>query len=113
LDVKKSVSEVKTSVDEVKTKQNGALHFQSYPALVVIADCPEQERQTILDWLSPLDFELTRDKLSHEWQDGIGNWFLKSEQFKAWRDGIADILWCPGIRELALYDTSIAFILIY
>jgi hypothetical protein len=107
--VKTSVDVVKASVDDVKAKQNGALHFRSYLAVIVIADCPDQERQTILDWLSPLDFELTQAKLSHEWQDGSGNWYLKSEQFKAWRDGTPDILWCPGIREPASYNPFLVF----
>jgi hypothetical protein len=85
-------------VDEIKTKQNGARHF-------IIPGChchriADQERQTILDWLSPPDFELTQAKLSHEWQHGSGNWLLESEKFKAWRDGTSDVLWCPGIREL-------------
>jgi hypothetical protein len=84
--------------------------FQAIPGLIVIADCPDHDRQTILDWLSPLDFELTQAKLFHEWKDGSGNWFLESEQFKAWRDGTLDILWCPGIRELASYDTSSVFV---
>jgi hypothetical protein len=102
--------EVKPPVDGIKTKQNGVQHFESY--LATSADHPDQESQTILDWLSPLDFELTQAKLSLEWQDGSGSWFLGSKQFKAWRDGTSDVLWCPGIRELASYDPSLAFVLI-
>jgi hypothetical protein len=104
--------EVKTCVDEIKTKQNGMPHSKLCLAVIVIAVCPDQEHQTILDWLAPPDFELTQVKLSHEWQDGSGNWFLESEQFKAWRDGTPDVLWCPGIRELVSYGTSLAFVLI-
>jgi hypothetical protein len=81
-------------------------------AVIVIENYPDQEHLTILDWLSPLDFELTQAKLCQEWQNGSGNWFLKSEQFKVWRDGTSDILWCPGIREPASYDSSLTFVLI-
>jgi hypothetical protein len=104
--------EVKASVGGGKAKLDGAPHFKSYPSIVTIAGCPDQERRTILDWLSPPDFELTQAKLCQEWRDGSGSWFLESAQFKAWRDGTSDILWCPGIRELASYDPSLAFILI-
>jgi len=79
-------------------------------AVIIIVDCLDEERQTILDWLSPLDFELTQAKLCQEWRDGSGNWFLESEQFKAWRDGTSGVLWCPGIRKLASYDTSLTFV---
>jgi hypothetical protein len=104
--------DVKTCVDKIRTKQEGALHSKSYPTVIFIADYPDQERQTILDWLSPLEFELTQAKLFHEWQDGSGKWFLQSEQFKAWRDGTLDVLWCPGIREPTTYATYLAHVLI-
>jgi hypothetical protein len=85
----------------IEDKAERCVAIASHVRLIVIADGPDQERQTILDWLSPPDFELTQAKLSHEWQDGSGNWFLESEQFTSWRDGKPDILWGPGIRELA------------
>ena len=66
--------------------------------------CPDQERQTILNWLSPLNFELTQAKLSRERQDGTGIWFLESERFKSWCSGTSNILWCPGLRELTSFS---------
>jgi hypothetical protein len=51
------------------------------PTVIIIAD-PDQERQTILDWLSPRDFELTQAKLSQNGKMGVGIGFFNLSNSK-------------------------------
>lgn len=39
-------------------------------------------------------------------QEGTGNWFLKMDVFNRWLNGNERILWCPGIREKFLRESS-------
>jgi hypothetical protein len=47
----------------------------------------DQERQDILNWLSPLNFNVSQSEAFHKCTDGTGQWLLKSSQFEEWRDG--------------------------
>ena len=58
----------------------------------------DQERQAIIDWLSPLNFFITQDDIFNRRQEGTGEWFLKSDVFQSWLSTLGDTLWCPGIR---------------
>jgi hypothetical protein len=56
-------------------------------------------RETIAEWLSPLDFESHQAKTFSKRSGGSGQWLLDSMTFKQWRDGISGTLFCPGIRR--------------
>ncbi|KAF6221635.1 hypothetical protein HO133_001601 [Letharia lupina] len=55
------------------------------------------ERQTITDWLSPLDFSQKQRDVYANHQPGTGEWFLGSDKFKGWEGGDNNVLWCHGI----------------
>ncbi|TVY81967.1 Ankyrin-1 [Lachnellula suecica] len=56
-----------------------------------------EERQTILDWLTPTDYAPQQNDFIARRQAGTGQWLLDSEEFHHWVEGDARILFCPGI----------------
>jgi hypothetical protein len=57
------------------------------------------ERETIAEWLSPLNFETRQATTFRQRAEGTGKWLLDSTTFKEWRDGTSRTLFCPGIRK--------------
>ena len=45
------------------------------------------EGSQILEWLSPLEPRLRRQDVSNRRLDGLGDWFLRTDDFINWRDG--------------------------
>ena len=62
-----------------------------------------QERQKILDWLSPFNFASKQIDILNRRQERTGNWFLNADEFKQWISGTSRMLWCPGIRRISNY----------
>jgi Cdc6-like AAA superfamily ATPase len=56
-----------------------------------------QERETIIGWLSPLDFRPQHQDFIQRREPGTGQRFLNSEHFKKWSTGKHCNLFCPGI----------------
>ena len=57
----------------------------------------DQERQAILDWLTPTDYALQQSDFIAKHQEGTGQWFLDSNEFQKWLNGSAQTLFCPGM----------------
>ena len=57
---------------------------------------PLDERQAITSWLTSLNFQASQNEFIQKRGEGTGQWFLKSQEFKDWRDGTSEMLWCPG-----------------
>ena len=55
------------------------------------------ERQVILKWLTPLDYNPTLSDLLDRREEGTGNWLLGSDEFGDWLDRAGQTLFCPGI----------------
>ena len=45
------------------------------------------ENPQILEWLSPLEPRLRHQDVRTRRLDGLGDWFLQTEDFVSWRDG--------------------------
>ena len=56
-----------------------------------------QDRQDILDWLSPIDFATQQSDFISRRQPSTGEWLLKSDQLKNWMALNNQTLFCPGI----------------
>jgi len=56
-----------------------------------------QDRQTILDWLTPIDYAPQQSDFISIRQEGTGQWLLTSNEFRGWLDQSNRILFCPGI----------------
>ena len=58
------------------------------------------ERTKLLNWLSPLQPHVRHNDVRARRQDGLGEWFLQSDEFLRWRDGEGDFgkatLFCSG-----------------
>lgn len=60
----------------------------------------EARRKTILNWLSPDDFDSRHLEISGKRQRNTGQWLLQEPRFKNWIDKHPDflLLWGHGIR---------------
>ena len=56
-----------------------------------------QQHRTIMQWLSPTDFQAQQHDIISRRQEGTGQWFLDCPEFKRWLQGADRILFCPGI----------------
>jgi hypothetical protein len=59
----------------------------------------DKELRVVLDWLSPLNFKVSQSAFLGKRENGTGKWLLESQEYKAWRDGTGELLWCRGDRE--------------
>ncbi|MCJ1284853.1 hypothetical protein MMC26_004190 [Xylographa opegraphella] len=57
----------------------------------------DQEQQSILDWLCPVDYFPQQNDFLRQRQAGTGQWLLDSTKFKAWIETKHQTLFCPGI----------------
>ena len=74
---------------------NGRLTRDSVVKLVRHQD--DQERQAIIDWLSPVDYTSQQSDFIGRRQAGTGQWLFGSEEFQAWLNKNKLTLFCPGI----------------
>ncbi|KGO62622.1 hypothetical protein PEX2_046480 [Penicillium expansum] len=77
------------------TAFNGQILKRSVAKLVQHQD--EAERQKVLDWLSPLSYAAQQSDYISRREEGTGQWFLDSSEFKEWVSGSKQTLFCPGI----------------
>jgi hypothetical protein len=56
-----------------------------------------EHHQTIMQWLSPTDYPAQQHDIITRRQEGTGQWFLESPEFKEWLQGSNKTLFCPGI----------------
>ena len=63
-----------------------------------IRDSQSLERhRAVMEWLSPTDFPAQQHDIIARREEGTGQWFLDSSQFKRWLQGSDKTLFCPGI----------------
>ena len=56
-----------------------------------------EEHQSIVDWLTPIDYALQQNDFISRRQEGTGQWLLDSDEFQRWLDKKQQTLFCPGI----------------
>jgi hypothetical protein len=57
----------------------------------------DQGRQTVLNWLTPIDFATQQSDFITRREPGTGQWLLESAEFQAWVKSDQQVLFCPGI----------------
>jgi hypothetical protein len=57
----------------------------------------DQERRSIFDWLTPIDYGPQQSDFISRRQAGTGQWLLDSEEFQALPKTYKQTLFCPGI----------------
>ena len=50
-----------------------------------------------MDWLSPTDFPAQQSDLIRKCQQGTGQWFIDSAEYRKWLGEAGKALYCPGI----------------
>jgi hypothetical protein len=56
-----------------------------------------QQHHAVMEWLSPTDFPAQQHDIITRRQEGTGQWFLESIEFKRWLQGSDKTLFCSGI----------------
>lgn len=56
-----------------------------------------QEHQTILDWLTPINYSTQQSDFISRRQAGTGKWLLGTAEYRAWIENKKTTLFCPGI----------------
>ena len=62
----------------------------------------QQERETVLKWLSPLNFATQQSDLSSRRQERTGSWLLESQKFQEWVSERGKTLVCQGMPGAGL-----------
>ncbi|KAB8263008.1 hypothetical protein BDV32DRAFT_136095 [Aspergillus pseudonomiae] len=57
----------------------------------------DHEYQRIIDWLTPVNYTLQQNDFITRRQEGTGQWFLNSTEFKQWLSQSKQTLFCPGM----------------
>jgi len=57
----------------------------------------QQEHETVLNWLTPIDFVSQQNDFIARRQEGTGTWLLDSTGYQSWRETKNQTLLCPGI----------------
>jgi hypothetical protein len=57
----------------------------------------DQDRQKILDWLTPVDYDSQQTDYIKRRQPGTGQWLLDSAKYQTWLNTDKQTLFCPGI----------------
>lgn len=58
----------------------------------------DENRRSILQWLSPDDVRKTQKEVFEAHQAGTGQWLLQRSEFLEWLEGSQFLLWCYGDR---------------
>lgn len=56
-----------------------------------------QTHEKLMQWLSPTDFSTQQQDILSRRQEGTGQWFLDSPEFRRWLEGSERTLFCPGM----------------
>jgi hypothetical protein len=56
-----------------------------------------EERQTILEWLTPIDYAPQQSDFINRREPGTGKWLIDSEEYQTWVQTPEKTLFCPGI----------------
>jgi Cdc6-like AAA superfamily ATPase len=64
---------------------------------MLVRNQEDQGRQTILDWIVPIDYAPQQSDFISRRQAGTGQWLLDSAEFKVWLQIGKQTLFCPGI----------------
>ncbi|KFY84554.1 hypothetical protein V500_09211 [Pseudogymnoascus sp. VKM F-4518 (FW-2643)] len=57
----------------------------------------KEERQIIIDWISPVDYASQQSDFIARRQEGTGQWLLNSDVFQHWLNQSQQTLFCPGM----------------
>ena len=68
----------------VSCATNDKVDFVAEDVQSLVSNQSQQEREAVLQWMSPLNFGPQQSDLSGRRQNGIGSWILESQDFQKW-----------------------------
>jgi len=89
-----------TDPPSINTGNSNSYNVTNSHNIINLSQVIADQNPEILRWLSPLDPRRRHQDVRTNRFDGVGNWFLETRQFQAWRggEGGADkaVLFCHG-----------------
>jgi hypothetical protein len=87
------------------------LEVLTYEMILVAQSKEERERLArdkvnIMNWVSPLNFNLVQDEIFAKRTPGTGLELLQSPVFTRWMETRGETLWCHGIRKFIAIQLS-------
>ncbi|KAF3914132.1 hypothetical protein AA313_de0207640 [Arthrobotrys entomopaga] len=86
----KKIADVLSNVQQIVINTDTNVHKLLHGHL-------DQERDTILNWLTPVNYADQQTGFIRRRQAGTGQWLLDSPEFNAWVEDKTQTLFCPGI----------------
>jgi len=97
LSIRNSLPILGAKSDAIKSGVD-ALQNETHANAAAIATAESLKKHAaMLTWLSQSDYSVQQRGIISQRQEGTGQWFLDSPQFKQWLDGPDMTLFCPGI----------------
>jgi len=87
---------VRTIGDDVRAVRNDLAPVPANVAAIGHNQIHEQ-RLSIMEWLSPSNDPAQQCDIISQKENGTGQWFIDSPEFKIWHEGHGLTLFCPGI----------------
>ncbi|QGA20934.1 hypothetical protein EYB26_008644 [Talaromyces marneffei] len=97
VEAEKTILDVLSSVEEDVKQIRTSVQDIHYTIEMMRQHEDNQDRQAIIDWLSPVDYAAQQSDFISKWQKGTGEWLLKSHEFQQWLKQSNQTLFCPGM----------------
>ncbi|KAJ7135735.1 ankyrin repeat-containing domain protein [Mycena epipterygia] len=92
----KDTNQILKSINDAAQEQH-----QSHSRIVgLVRDLSQHvfdERDKLIEWLSPLNFFPRQAEIFSNRQPGTGEWLLEDDDFKLWKASLGGTIWCRGI----------------
>ncbi|KAH0536219.1 hypothetical protein FGG08_006886, partial [Glutinoglossum americanum] len=105
--IQRVVSEARSNLDlALQVLQVGGISDIRREVSLLVRWQEDKETQSILGWLSSVNFWLKQADVSNQKQTGTGQWLLEHPDFLEWAKGNKETVWCLGSRESCLYQSN-------
>jgi Cdc6-like AAA superfamily ATPase len=93
-DIKQLRNRIGTNIGLLNAFTSGLIRDN---VVTLVRSQEDQGRQTILDWITSIDYAAQQSDFISRRQAGTGQWLLDSAEFTAWLGTDKRTLFCPGI----------------
>jgi hypothetical protein len=93
-DIKELRSRISTNINLLNAFTAGITRDN---VVTLVRHHQDQGHQSILDWLTPIDYASQQNDFIGRRQTGTGQWLIDSAEFQTWLDLEKQTFFCPGI----------------
>ncbi|KAI9860058.1 MAG: hypothetical protein M1813_006406 [Trichoglossum hirsutum] len=112
--IQRVVSEARSNLDlALQVLQVGGISDIRYEVNLLVRWQEDEETQSILGWLSSVNFWLKQADVFNQKQIGTGQWLLEHPDFLEWAKGNKETVWClgsPGVGKTVLASAVVEFL---